>query len=113
MRYVSPLFVIAMGIAVAARAQPAQQRRIVGTGISGGFEMTGAPGTIGDTARLVFPGGGAPEFTVDFTVQYQAPQPLAPPAVVDMVITQYVSGDDRPGLSLQIDGTDVELHPRL
>jgi hypothetical protein len=126
-RLTSLLRLVALVVtATSAHAQPPEPRppsplqgfgaarRIVGTSTTRHFEMKGAPGAIVDTSTLVFPGGSAgTEFTIDFVVQYEGPRPKTPPSVVDVVITQYVSSDEHPDMSMQADGQAVDMNPRL
>ena len=92
-----------LAIAHAAHAQPAEPRRILGTGISGRIDMKDGGTTIVDTATLAFAGAdGRTEFTVDFVAQYVVTKPTTPvlserrdtrvegpSGVVDIVITQH------------------------
>jgi hypothetical protein len=60
--------------------------------------------------------GDSPVYTVDFVTRFVGElgqRPTAPPAVVDIIVTQRPVADAAPAMAMRVDGQDVPFASRL
>lgn len=96
-------------VAEAQAVPPAQH--IVGRATSQQWKMDGPSHMVTDTLTLRFEGDG-PAYTVDFITRHGARDAVAAPGVVDIVVTQHLVEDDKPEMTLRVDGETVPLVAR-
>jgi hypothetical protein len=98
-----------------AQSPSSSARHVVGHQISGHSNFDARTQTTTVTATLTFTGNdGAPVVTIDFITRYPgAGRPLSAPRVVDVVVTEHAADEERPEMSVRIDGASVPLAARL
>jgi hypothetical protein len=109
--------VVAIAAGSVSHGQSPQQanRRLLGRTIGGGFRWDGKAET--DTITVMFPAvDDTPGYTVDFVTRFVGElgqRPIAPPAVVDIIVTQRPVADEAPAMAMRVDGQAVPLASRL
>jgi hypothetical protein len=100
---------LAPAVATAQPTPPVQH--IIGRATSQQWKMDRPSQIVTDTLTLRFEGDG-PAYTVDFITRHGARDPVAAAGVVDIVVTQHPVEDDKPEMTLRVDGQTVPLVAR-
>jgi hypothetical protein len=93
--------------------QQPERTQVSGRGVTGTLSINTANRVSIETTTLTFGNADAPTFTVDFSARVGLDPSAPPPDVVDIIVTQYPSDDERPEMTLRIDGRPIPLITRL
>jgi len=109
-------FIIVLMVALGtlgANTAHGQSHRRIGRQISGHIDWNAETRITTDTATFTFPGdSGEPVVTLEFVAHYAGQAPAQPPSAIDLIATQQAVDENRPDMTMTIDGHDVPLVPR-
>ena len=114
MKIAITLLTVGLTAASAAAQIAAPVRHVAGRSVGGGFHPVAGTQFTEETVTLKFgPDDTAPGFMIDFITRIADHRP-APPGVVDLIVTELHTADDRtPAMALRADDRTLPLPTRL